>query len=113
MSGKSDNTQQSGGSEKPPVPTYADTISSFKLSRDSRCSFITPNQQSTHHSAIVVKNNVPDIHACNPFCIDTYFVLFAFSKQSHVLSHLLVILIPDLLTEWKVMCNEPLTSVDF
>jgi hypothetical protein len=29
------------------------------------------------------------------------------------LSHLLVILIPDLLTEWKVMCNEPLTSVDF
>jgi len=29
MSGKSGNTQQSGGSEEPPVPTYADTISSF------------------------------------------------------------------------------------
>ena len=44
------------------------------LGRERRCSFITPNQQSTHHSATVVKSNVPDIHACNPFCIDTYHI---------------------------------------
>jgi len=83
------------------------------LDRDKRCSFITLNLQSTHHTVIAVKSNVPDIHACYPFCIDTYFVLFAFSKQSHVLSHLHVILIPDLLTECKVMFHETLTLAEF
>jgi hypothetical protein len=77
--------------DPPPVPTFGKAVSSFEDVQRYLCPYkiddasfgtlehleaaavhlITPDQQSKHHSAIIVESNIPDIHACNSCCMHT------------------------------------------
>ena len=84
--------------------TCAPTRSTMPVSADlnfwrkSCWSFITPDQQSRHHSAIIVERNIPSTHACNSCYMHTWFWSVGCNKWSHILQHLQIILFPHLLT---------------